>query len=225
MKRISLVRICAIAAAILAVAAVPAAAMIIELGQTKTPLVAPTCPPGVAPKFCTIVLTEVTALETIRDGTAYPTKVKQPGYIVAWTVGLSIISNNQKAERGVIHYFDGLYGTARAGIVVLKPVGRHRLFKWQGVAASPIVHVQPYFGQVVQFVLLKPLRVVPGETIALTIPTWAPVLSIGLATKPFAYRQSRTTDCNNATTPPPSAQAVGQTVVYGCNYPGNRVEY
>ncbi|HEY6399746.1 MAG TPA: hypothetical protein VIX82_20050, partial [Solirubrobacteraceae bacterium] len=168
--------------------------------------------------------TQVTSLQTIRDGVAYPTKVKQSGYIVAWTVGLSMISRDPAMERRAIHKFDGAYGTTRAGIVVLKPVGRHRLFKWQAVAASPIVHLQPYLGQLVQFVLLQPLRVVKGETIALTVPTWAPVLSIALPTKTFAYRQSRATGCT-ATTPPPAAQATGQTVVYGCNYPGNRVEY
>jgi hypothetical protein len=225
MKTTSLVRACAIAAAILAVAAVPAAAMIIELGQTKTALVAPTCPPGVSPANCTIILTEVTALETIRDGTNYPTTVKQPGYIVAWTVGLSILSNNRATERTDIHNLDKAFlGTTRAGIVVLKPVGRHRRFKWKVVDASPIVHLQPYLGQVVQFVLLKPLRVLPGETVGLTVPTWAPVLSINLSTKSFAYRQSRSTNC--AIPPPtPAEQVVGQTTAYRCNYPGTRVEY
>jgi hypothetical protein len=221
-----MVRACVIAAAILAVAAVPAAAMIIELGQTKTALIAPMCPSGVPPKNCTIVLTQVTALETVRDGTNYPTTVKKSGYIVAWTVGLSVLSTNQTTERADIHTLDKNYGgTTRAGIVVLKRVGPRRLFKWTVVAAGPIVHLQPYLGQVVQFVLPKPLRVVRGETIGLTVPTWAPVLSIGLSTKTFAYRQSRSTDCSNTTPPPPSDQVVGQTTVYGCDYPGTRVEY
>jgi hypothetical protein len=226
MKRTSLVRACAIAAAILAVSAVPAAATIIELGQTKTALVAPTCPPGVSAAACTIVLTQVTALETVRDGASYPTTVKHSGYLVAWSIGLSILSSNRATERIDIHKLDSAFGgTTRAGIVVLKPVGRHRLFKWKQVAAGPIVHLQPYLGQVVQFVLPTPLRVVKGETIGLTVPTWAPVLSISLSTKTFAYRQSRSTDCSNTTPPPPSAQVAGQTTVYGCDYPGSRVEY
>jgi hypothetical protein len=224
MNRTSLVRACALAAAILAVAAVPAGAMIIELGQTKTALVAPSCPPGVTPANCKIVLNQVTSLETVRDGTSYPTTVKKPGYIVAWTLGLSILSTNRAIERTDIHKLDSLYGTTRAGIVVLKPVGRHRQFKWKAVAASPIVHLQPYLGQVVQFVLLKPLRVVRGEAIALTVPTWAPVLSIALPSKTFAYRQSRSINCPAATSTP-ADQVIGQTVAYGCAYPGTRVEY
>ena len=76
-----------------------ASAQIIELGATKTPLVAPTCPPNVTPVQCTIVLTRATALETIRDGIAYPTTVTRPGAIVAFTVGLSRLSSNRTHAR------------------------------------------------------------------------------------------------------------------------------
>jgi 6-phosphogluconolactonase (cycloisomerase 2 family) len=64
-----------------------------------------------------------------------------------------------------------------------------------------------------------------GETIALTTPTWAPVLSIDLSTDHFAYRQSRSRNCNS---PPSTTQAqtqVGQGTRYVCDYPGTRVEY
>ncbi|MDQ6818696.1 MAG: hypothetical protein M3018_15025 [Actinomycetota bacterium] len=225
MKRTSLVRVGALTLAILAVAAAPSFAAIIELGQTKTPLVAPICPPGVTPKNCTIILPQVTALETLRDGKGYPTTVKQPGYIVAFTVGLSMLSSNRATERADIKSLDKAFGgTTRLGNVVLKPIGRHRKFQWKAVAASPIFHVQPYLGQVVQFALPTALRVQTGYTIALTVPTWAPVLSINLSTKMFAYRQSRSTGCALPPTTP-SAQSLGQTAAYKCNYPGTRVEY
>ena len=55
----------------------------VELGATKSPIVAPVCPPGVSSSKCTIILTRVTALETIRDGVTYPTKVSQAGTITA----------------------------------------------------------------------------------------------------------------------------------------------
>jgi hypothetical protein len=87
------------------------------------------------------------------------------------------------------------------------------------------VDVQPYLGQVVQFPLTTSLPVTRGETIALTTPTWAPVLSIDLSTTHFAYRQSRSRNCNN---PPSTSQAqtqVGQNARYVCDYPGTRVEY
>ncbi len=87
------------------------------------------------------------------------------------------------------------------------------------------MHVQPFLGQVVQFPLATSIPIRRGDTIGLTTPTWAPVLSIMLPTKKFAYRQSRKTGCNN---PPGISQAqltIGQTAPYGCDYPGTRVEY
>ena len=60
-----------------------------------------------------------------------------------------------------------------------------------------MVHLQPYLGYVVQFPLATPIPVVPGEVVALTVPTWAPVLTYNLSTK-IAYRQSRTANCAHA---------------------------
>lgn len=223
MRRTSLVRACALSAAFLAVAAAPALGAIIELGQTKSPLIPPACPAGVTPNNCKIILTEVTALETVRDAVNYPTTVKKPGYIVAFTVGLSLLSTNAATQKTDIHNLDSAYGgTTRAGIVVLQRVGAHKLFKWKAVAASPIYHLQPYLGQVAQFALTTALPVKPGETIALSVPTWAPVLSIDLSTKAFAYRQSRVCTASTQTL---ATQSVGQTLAYSCDYPGTRVEY
>ena len=203
-----------------------AAAAVIELGgQTKTPLKAPVCPPNVSAQKCTIILTRVTALETLRDGTSYPTKVTKAGKIVAFSVGLSSLSSNKTTRRQFISFLDSTYhGTTQVGITVLKPVGSKTQWKWQVVASSPVYHVQPYMGSVAQFALDSSIEVKPGEVIGLTTPTWAPVLSIQVAAKQFAYRQSRSNNCTN----PPStsqAQTGHQTGTYKCNYPGTRIEY
>jgi hypothetical protein len=208
-------------------AVVPASALaqVIELGATSTPLVAPTCPPGVTQLNCTIVLTQVTALETIRDNVDYPTTVKKAGSIVAFTLGLSRLSANRATAKADIHFLDKTYGgTTRAAITVLRPKGAKKLRQWTVVGESPVYHLQPYLGQVVQFTLPAPLAVQPGDVVGLTVPTWAPVLSIQLPSSRFAYRQSRARNC---TKPPatPQAQAVKQTAVYKCDYPGTRVEY
>ena len=203
-----------------------AAATIVELGATTTPLVAPACPKGVTPAQCTIVLTRATALETIRDNTAYPSTVKQSGRLVAFTVGLSALSSNATTAQSDVKFLDRTYGgDAQVAIAVLKLVGPANLRRWQVVEEAPVVDVQPYLGQVAQFSLTTSLPVVRGETIALTTPTWAPVLSIDLSTTHFAYRQSRSRNCNN---PPATSQAqvtVGQNARYVCDYPGTRVEY
>jgi hypothetical protein len=203
-----------------------AAAKVIDLGATSTPLVAPVCPAGVKPQNCTIVLTQVTALETIRDGIAYPTKVTKAGRIVAFTLGLSRLSSNNATAKTDIHFLDTTYGgTTRAAIAVLKPSGKSSLRRWKVSAISETIHLQPFLGQVVQFPLQKSLPVSRGDMIALSVPTWAPVLSFNLPTNKFAYRQSRASNC----TPPSSTEqallSIGANARFLCNYPGARVEY
>jgi hypothetical protein len=223
MRRFFLVVLVASAALMLLPAM--AAAQELELGTTSSKLVSPACPKNVSASNCTIILTRATALETLRDGVAYPSTVKTAGRIVAFTVGLSRLSSSASTTKQDIHFLDSTYGgTTRVAVAVLKPVGPKNQRRWQLVAQSPPVHVQPWLGKVVRFPLAKSLPVTPGETVALTTPTWAPVLSIDLSAKQFAYRQSRTGGCSS---PPSSsaAQSVGQSTQYLCNYPGTRVEY
>jgi len=226
MKKRSLVLCAALAAATMALAAVPAYATIIELGATKTPLIAPTCPPKSAPVQCTIIQTRATALETIGDGIAYPTTIKRSGRIVAFTVGLSALSNSRTTRLSEIKFLDHQYGgTTQVAISVLAPVGAKKLRQWKLVAESTLFHVQPYLGEVVQLPLQTTLPVARGDVVALTTPTWVPTLSIDLSTKQFAYRQSRKSNCPH----PPSGEVaqltVGASARYGCDYPGTRVEY
>lgn len=212
----------------LGVLALPAAAIAaeIELGSTKTALVAPACPSGVSTSQCTIILTKVTAIETLRDGVAYPSTVKQAGRIVAFTVGLSQLSTSKATRKSVIHYLDSTYGgTTRVALTVLRAVGKNGQWRWQVVAQSPVFHVEPYLGTVVQLPLEQSIEVKPGEVIGLTTPTWAPVLTIDLASKQFAYRQSRNTGCGSPPGANDAQMTTNETTSYGCNYAGTRVEY
>lgn len=229
MKRAS---IATVVPALLLAALLPAAASarVIELGATSpSGLVAPSCPAGATGSKCTIVLTGVTALETIRDGRTYPTTVTQPGYIVAFTLGLSRLDPNRTVALNDLRFLDRTYGTTRARITVLKPAGTPRHRSWVATAESPTFHLQQYLGQVVQIPLPVALPVTRGEVVALTVPTWAPVLVFGLPTKQFAYRQSRskskTIDCGVPSSSDQTQSKVGTSAVYGCNYPGTRVEY
>ena len=218
----------ALAAATLAAAVFPALAVaqVIGLGdQTKSPLVAPTCPPNVKPAQCTIILTRDTALATIRDGVSYPTMVHRAGRIVSFTLGLSNLSSNSSTRKRDINYLNQTYGgDAQVEITVLKRVskkGQH----WQVVASSGVWHVVQYLGSVAQIPLLKTIEVRPGETIALTTPTWAPVLSIQQPSG-NAYRQARGShpNCGSPATSQ-QAQKVGQKSNYPCKYAGTRIEY
>jgi len=207
-----------------AVAPASASATIIELGSTKTKLSAPQCPKGVTASQCDIVLTRTTGLETIRDSHVYPTTVTKSGLIVAWTVGLASLSKSQATARSIISKEDSAYGgPTAASIVVLKPSGKR--FGWTVVQSSPLAQLQPFLGTVVQFPLATPLQVVRGETIGLSIPTWAPVISYDLPLNEFAYRQSRTSNCKTTAASESAQVTAKQSTRYICDYPGARVEY
>jgi hypothetical protein len=216
----------AVACVALALLPAGASAQMIEIGATTSPLIAPQCPPGVTPANCTIVLTQVTALETARDGVAYPTTITKAGEIVAFSLGVSGLSSKAATVKSDIQFLNGAYGgAAQAQLTVLRPRGRRSMHGWAVAAQSPALQLLPYLGQVVEFPLTTPLPVVPGEVLGLTVPTWAPVLTFNLAPSQFTYRQSRKAKCTSA---PASAEAqvmVGQRAQYQCSYAGTRVEY
>jgi hypothetical protein len=197
----------------------------VQLGApvSSDPVKAPACPTGVAPAKCLIVLTRSTAVETLTDGVAKPVKVVVPGEIVSFTIGLAQLSSDPKTAATDIKNLSAAYGgPAEAQITIVKP-GRN--FKWTVVAEGPVVRLQPYLGYVVQFPLTTPLQVTASESIALTVPTWAPILSYNLAASKFMYRQSRSTACTQPA-PTQSAQlVVSQSASYLCGYPGTRVQY
>jgi hypothetical protein len=214
-------------AAVFVAALIPAAglAQTVEIGVGNTPLSPPVCPTGVSQTACTIVLTQVTALQTMRGGASNPTVVTKAGDLVAFSLGVSGLSTVPKTVAKDIAYLNGTYGGApEAQLTVLRPYGKRSLMGWAVAAQSPVFPLEPYLGQVVQFVLTAPLPVVPGEAIAITVPTWAPVLSIDLPKGQFAYSQSRrATSKQKCTSQPTGGQAqtaIGDRARYQCVYAG-----
>jgi hypothetical protein len=194
-------------------------AAIIELGATTTPLAVPACPTGVSKSQCTIILTETTALTSASDGVFYPTTVKTAGKIVAYSLGLA------KLAKADITTLDSLYGGAPyVEIAVLRP-GKQRFYTVRYLSKPNFI--QPWFGHVVQFPLNQTLPVARGDVVALTVPTWAPVLAINLPAKQFQYRASRASGCALQTTfSTQTAQlTVGSSKQYLCFYTATRVEY
>ena len=170
----------------------------------------------------------MTALQTTRDGVAYPTTVKKTGWIVAFTVGpLGASRPTAPTERNDIHTLDQTYGgTPSSALTVLRP-GPKKTRKYTVAAQSPIFHVIPYLGQVRPVAPLHEHRCPSrqGDVVGLTSPTWAPVLSYNLTASKFAYRQSRSGATARTRRPTRPAQlAVGRsTRSYLCNYTGPRV--
>jgi len=138
------------------------------------------------------------------------------GRIVGWSVALGAPGPKQ------VSFFQERYGgTARAALVVLDP-GRklsHRV-----VAKAPLKNLTPYFGQQVQFPLARTLRIREGQYIALTVPTWAPALQIGLGSD-TSWRSSRSSSgCLDLTT---QFAMVGKrtSAMFRCLYRTARLTY
>jgi hypothetical protein len=207
-----MIRIPAVAAALTALALLPAAAgaKIIEIGATPTQAV-PACP--AAPCLAVSRTTGYQAKVGTNRGLM---TVPANGRIVAWTIGLS------KPNAAQIKFFtQELGGPAQAGLAVLK-VGAHLndVVKAQG----PLVSLAPYFGSYAQFPLPAGIPVLKGDLIALTVPTWAPALQVGLPGD-TSWRASRKRNkCKDNKTQ--TAQLnVGDKEQYYCLYRTARLVY
>ena len=138
------------------------------------------------------------------------------GKIVAWTITLG---SPGKAQ---INYFnDNFGGAATAGISVLKP-GKKLRHKVNG--HSPVQRLQPYFGTTVQFPLDRSLTVRKGYLIALTVPSWAPALALGLDSGAL-WRASRLTSACDAPGKQSAQLGLGNQVPYRCLYRTARLTY
>jgi hypothetical protein len=199
-----------VAAALVLVPAVAASARIIEIGQTAQQN-APSCPsnPCQAVSRTTGYQAKVTTQRGLMQAPAN-------GKIVAWTITLGNPGRRQ------INYFNENYGGAsRAGISVLKT--GTRLFG-RVTGRSAIQSLQPYFGTTVQFPLGRALNVRKGYLIALTVPSWAPALALGMGND-TSWRASRARDsCQEPGTP--SAQLdLRDLAQYRCLYRTARLTY
>jgi hypothetical protein len=251
MKRVVLALTATLVAAVLVPAL--ASAQELQVGVTASPLISPTCPSGLPASECTIVLTQVTAYETRRDGIVNPTTIKKSGVLASFTVGLSGTGTINAKDVAYLNKVHG--GPAEVQLTVLRPTGTVNNPSYRVAAESPVYLVHGLLGQIAEFPLVAPLPVVRGEIVALTVPTWAPVLSFDLDTSKFSYSQSRTkmkvsstagttttgTTTTSTTTSTTTGKAVsscntpaavnlaqltiGQLSNYTCDYPGTRVEY
>lgn len=205
-------RFSAVAAAFTALALIPASASakVIEIGATPTQAV-PACPTSPC-----LAVSRTTGYQAKVGENRGLMTVPANGRIVAWTIGLS------KPNAAQVKFFTSqLGGPAQAGITVLK-VGRY--LRDTVKAQGPLVSLAPYFGSFAQFPLATAIPVLKGDLIALTVPTWAPALQVGL-TGDTSWRASRPRNkCKDNKTQ--TAQLnVGDKEQYFCLYRTARLVY
>jgi len=174
----------------------------------------PSCP-GTTAVPCTVV-SRTTALQEVVGRQLLPMKLHRTGRVVGWQIALSSPTVTQ------IKYFDAHEGgPAEAALAVLRHV--HRL-DYRLVAVSPVVHVQPYFGQTATFALDTSIPVHAGDVIALSVPTWVPALELR-AGRRTAWRASRPSSQCSDVTQDTAQLTVGSVGSYSCLYQTALVEF
>jgi hypothetical protein len=197
-------------AAVALAAPATASAEIIELGSQ------PAATPPSCPAQPCLAVSRTTGYQAKVSTSRGIFTVPKSGRIVAWTIALGN-PGRQQTE----FFNQRLGGESEARITVLDPQARLRSqVRGQGTTRR----LEPYFGTTVQFALTRSLRVRKGWVVALTVPTWAPALSVGLGTD-TSWRASRARgDCDD--TQAQTAQTdMEQIAQYYCLYRTARLTY
>ncbi len=208
----------ALAAAVLALPA-GAQAKVIELGAGGSPPAASNCPNDPC-----VAAYQVTAYQGRSGSLKNPFVVPRAGKIVAFTVSLGKLTPTQ------IEFFNGRFGDdPQVQLSVLRrstkkgKKGNHRLMR-----QSEVYDVTRFLGSTPTFALDEPIVVGKDARVALTVPTWAPVLdTVDLARSDW-WRASRAKDdCgkDDKLSPPSVQNEVGEVVDYQCTYFNSRLLY
>lgn len=184
-----------------------ALAVLTTLTSPADPSALASCP-GTTAVPCTVV-SRTTALQVKVGDTRDPLRADTEGRVVGWQITLSVPTAAQTK------YFDATEGgTARAAIAVVR---NETGLGYRLIAVSPMIHLEPYFGKTVTFALASSIPIVPGDQIALDVPTWAPALELRAGQR-TAWRASRpATQCANVTAQTVQS-ALGSVAQYSCIY-------
>jgi hypothetical protein len=150
--------------------------------------------------------------------TRFPTRVRKRN---GWLVAFSLTLGDPNAEQR--QFFNRLWGKpARARISVLDPDPvegdrRNRRQRYRLVKQGPVYDVRPWFGKKAWFVLRRRIHVGKGQVIALTLPTWAPVLATDLRRRE-RWRSSRHRDHCDDLERNTARQKVGKLRQYRCRH-------
>ena len=207
-------------AAALAVLAPSASARIIELG-TPADEASLNCP-GTTENPC-VAAVRITGLQGRSSGAREnPYYIRRDGALVAVTLQLA------KPSAEEVDFFNDNFGTpstARVSVLRRGDTRKTRL-NYRLIRQSQTFELDRYFGSRPTFVFDEPIPVKKGNWIAITVPTWAPLLATRLARTNW-WRSSR---AKNSCDPPRSLRQFAMedlrdVNVFGCTYHGARLLY
>jgi hypothetical protein len=177
---------------------------------------------------------KTTGFQTAITGSANPFVVPFRGLIVAWSIKTGAPStkpNPNNDNQSDMEFFNKTFGgSPKARIAVLKPI-RKQIKRGKPIyklkKQSPVEELSGFLGQTVTFTLDVPLRVKPGQIVALSVPTWAPAFAINQSatTKWQASRKKgrcKSVDDILAGSP---QEGLGSLRSYGCVYKTARLLY
>jgi hypothetical protein len=167
-------------------------------------------------------------------GARNPFVVPFRGRVVAWSIKTGAPSskpNPNNDNQSDMDFFNKTFGgSPKARIAVLKPIQKEikagkPIYKLKN--QSPVEELTDFLGQTTTFTLDVPLRVKPGQIVALSVPTWAPAFAINQSadTKWQASRKKgKCTDTGDILAGTPQ-EAIGTLRSYGCVYKTARLLY
>jgi hypothetical protein len=241
----------ALVAVLVAVCALPAVAnaTLTEIGlkaRTTSPT-SPSCPGNPC-----LAVSRTTGFQVSVGSLTAPLTIPKAGRIVAWTISLSrptasqikffdeheggpamagiAILRPKRASHAKAHI--AADSPAKGGASPPAPSGTKKPSQspsqpgYALIAQSPVVPLETYFGGIAEFPLESTLEVQTGDVVALTVPTWAPALTLGFG-KTTGWRASRPdtkTGCEE-TSVQTAQNKIGSTNPYGCVYHEARLSY
>jgi hypothetical protein len=208
----------AVAVALIAAVAVAGAAQIekttVTLGSTSS-VPDPSCP-----NLPCQAVGSVTGFQVSNGQTKNPFLVTTNGTVKSWTLTLAQPTGSQRT------FFNGFFGTPpEARLAILRRVPGTNPPRYNLRRQGAVKVLTPYLGQTVKFG--ASLKVEKGDIIGITVPTWAPVFSQGLAAN-NVWRASREVGaCTNSTDirQGQPQETVGKRATYGCKYSTARLLY
>jgi hypothetical protein len=167
-----------------------------------------------------LAIGSVTGFQINNGQTKLPFSVPADGTIKRWTLTLAQPTNKQRS------FFNGFFGTPpEARLSILRRVARTNPPRYSLRAQGSVKVLSPYLGQTVTFG--ASLKVHKGDIVGISVPTWAPAFSQGLAAT-NVWRASREPEaCKDSTDirQGEPQQKVGTRATYGCRYAGARLLY
>jgi hypothetical protein len=192
--------------------AVPATAQaeIIEVGAVQ-----PASPPSCPARPC-LAVSRTTGYQAKVGMTRGLMTIPKTGRIVAWTIALG-----NPGEQQTTFFNQRLGGESEAQITILNP---RRKLRSRVMGQGDPQKLQPYFGTTAQFALHRSIRVRKGWVVALTVPTWAPALAVGLPAD-TSWRASRARGKCEDTSAQTAQLQDQQLAQYFCLYRTARLTY